>query len=145
MGRAPVVIADNWIPFTFKENIPYYLRVPESELEYLPEILNNRREEAREIGRNARILWEKYCSRSRRMVAALECIATLAASQGERLTFASLREMWHSKAFQEKCGWTTRQRLALRAEQRLRRWFPGIKIPGVSTLMRYRNPSNIIK
>jgi len=139
MARVPVIIADDWIPFSFEENLPYYVKVPERDLEHLPDILSGHRGRADEYRRNARMLWEKYCSASRRVVAAVESIAKMAAQSGDRITYASYQELWHSREFLERAGWTSRQQLALRMEQHLRRWFPTTKVPGVSNLMRYRN------
>lgn len=139
MARVPVIIADDWIPFSFEENIPYYLKVPEADIEHLPKILSGHRGQADEYRRNARMLWEKYCSASRRVVAAVECIAKMAAQPGQRMTYAAYRELWHSREFLERAGWTPRQQFALRMEQHLRRWFPAARVPGVSNLMRYRN------
>lgn len=143
MARVPVVIADDWIPFSFEENIPYFIKVPEREIEHLPDILSARRNEADEIRLNARMLWEKYCSPRNRVAAAIECIAKLAERPGQRISFADYRERWHSKEFLTNLGWTTRQRTALRLEQHARRWFPSARIPGVTPLMRYRNAPNL--
>ena len=139
MGRVPVVIADGWIPFSLEEELPYYIKVAERDVESLPEILGARRRDAAELGRNARMLWRKYCSLERRVVAAIGCLRQLATETDGRIKFADLCELWHSREFQERAGWTRRQQIALRAEQHFRRWFPAAKLPGVSDLMRYRN------
>jgi hypothetical protein len=142
MGRAPVIIADDWIPFSFSETLPYYIRVAEKDVEHLPDILAARRDEAQTLGRNARTLWEHNCSKTRRITAAVECVAKLAA-QGAKMSFVQYRELWHSKSFLRKAGWTTRQRLALRLEQRVQQWFPGVKVPGVSATMRHPIVGNL--
>jgi hypothetical protein len=139
MARVPVIIADDWIPISFEEKLPYYIKVLEKDIEHLPEILSQYRKEGEELGRNARMLWEKYCSLERRAAAAVECIAKLAAQSRGRMSYADYRERWHSRDFLKKAGWTARQQLALRIEQHVRRHFPKAKIPGVSDLMRYRN------
>ena len=46
MARAPVIIADDWIPFSFNESAPYFVRVLEKDIEHLPDILHARRGEA---------------------------------------------------------------------------------------------------
>ena len=143
MARVPVIIADDWIPMSFEEKIPYFIKVAEKDIEHLPEILSARRGEADELRRNARMLWEKYCSPERRVVAAIETIARLAARPGPRVSYENYRERWHSSKFLADLGWTQRQMFALRVEQHARRWFPSAKIPGVSPLMRYRNAPNL--
>jgi hypothetical protein len=121
MGRVPVIIADDWIPFGFEESAPYFVRVGEKNVEALPRILAAVRDKAEELGRNARMLWEKHCSPARRVVAAVEAIARFAKSPGRRPTFTEYRALWHSHAFRAKCGWTLRQRLALRMKQHAKR------------------------
>lgn len=121
LARVPVMIADDWIPFAFGEGTPYYIRVKESDVERLPEILSARRNDAQELGRNARELWKKHCSATRRVVAALQSITKLAES-GVRRSFADYRDLWHSRAFLQRCGWTLRQRVSLRLRQHLNRW-----------------------
>lgn len=62
MGRVPVIISDDWIPIT---DIPWHLfsiRIAESDVRYIPEILANRRCEAEEMGLKARKAWEEFCS-----------------------------------------------------------------------------------
>lgn len=139
MARVPVIIADDWIPFFFEDQTPYYIKVAEKDIEHLPDILSSRRQEAEELGWNARMIWEKYLSANRRAVAVVEAIAKLATQPGSRRNYADYRERWHSKKFLKQAGWTPSQQLALRLEQRARRWFPSARIPGVSPLMRYRN------
>ena len=58
----------------------------------------NARPGADEIRFNARALWEKYCAPKRRVVAAIECLTDLAARTEKRMSFASYRDHWHSKA-----------------------------------------------
>lgn len=143
MARVPVVIADDWIPISFDEDLPYYVKVPEKDLDHLPEILRDRRKDAEELRRNARTLWEKHCSLQRRMLSTVERLSKLAARPEPRLSYQDYRERWHSKEFLTKLGWTAPQRLALRVEQHVRRWLPSARIPSVSNLMRYRNAPNL--
>jgi hypothetical protein len=123
MGRVPVIIADDWVPFSFGEDRPYYIRVAERDMAHLPDILANHRKESEGYRRNARALWEQHCSRNRRVVAAVECVASLAARAGAGVSFEEYRQRWHSREFLVKCGWTFRQRLSLRLSQHARRLF----------------------
>jgi len=139
MGRVPVLLADDWIPFAFEGAPPYHVQVPESEVSRLPEILESYEGLASELQRNARLVWERYCSVQNRVTAALECLADIAAGTSGLGTFEQYREMWHSKSFRRKAGWTPTQQIALRVEQRVSRWFPGLRVPGVSASMRRSN------
>ena len=63
-GKVPVIIADNWVPV---DEIPwndFSITVSESELPRLDEIIRARKDEAVEMGLNARKAWEKYCDPS---------------------------------------------------------------------------------
>lgn len=62
MGRAPVIISDDWIPIA---DIPWHsfsIRIAESDVNRVPEILADRRCEAEEMGLRARRAWEDFCS-----------------------------------------------------------------------------------
>lgn len=139
MARVPVIIADAWIPFSFEEDTPYYIRISEADVDRIPEILEARLGEVETLRWNARRLWEKYCSRERRVPALVERLAKLAFGARPLPTFEEYRARWRSREFLEKAGWTPRQMFALRLEQRLHRFIPGIRVPGVSGTMRYRN------
>lgn len=143
LARVPVIIADDWIPFSFDDDRPYYLRVLEKDVEHLPEILSARRAEADQYRLNARTLWEKYFSPERRVVSTLECIRKLAEQTRERATYSAYRDHWNSREFLSKLGWNPWQKLAFRIEQHVRRWWPSAQVPGVSALMRYRNAPNL--
>jgi hypothetical protein len=143
MGRVPVIIADDWIPFSFDEEVPYYIRVLEKDIEHLPEILSGRRGEAEGLGRNARALWEKYFSERRRSLSLAEAVKKLSERTEPRMSYEAYRERWNSRDLLRRLGWTTKQQVALRLEQHARRFFPTAKIPGVSPLMRYRNAPNL--
>jgi hypothetical protein len=117
LGRVPVIIADDWIPFSFEEKDPYYVQVPEKDLANLPEILRARAKDAGEIGRNARRLWEKYCSPEKRAAALIELAGTLiegnyrmpgfesTAKDGIHLT--SLGELAGSQVNGSPYGWSS--------------------------------------
>jgi hypothetical protein len=121
MGRVPVIIADDWVPFDFPEKVPYYVRVAENAVDRLPELLSASVAQAEELRHNARTLWERHCSEGRRTVAAVEAICDLAATRTRPITFAEYRDRWRSRDFLRRCGWTRTQRLALRARQHLQR------------------------
>lgn len=143
MGRVPVIIADDWIPFSFPEPLPYYLSVAERDIPRLPDILEAQRDQAELLGRNARKLWEDYCSPKRSVISAINCMVRLQRETGAGRTMDDCRRKWRSREFLARLGWTAPRRLALRIEQHVRRRFPAAKIPGVTALMRYRNAPNL--
>jgi Exostosin family len=62
VGRCPVVISDEWLPPPFVDWNLCSIRVPESRVLDLPEILREREPEAKALGREARLVWECYFS-----------------------------------------------------------------------------------
>lgn len=61
-GRACVIISDDWVPNDGIDWSACSLRVPESEVGRLPEILKANEHRATEMGENARREWEKWLS-----------------------------------------------------------------------------------
>jgi hypothetical protein len=62
MGRVPVIMSDDWIPIA---DVPWHsfsIRIGESDVKYVPEILADRRFEAEKMGLRARQAWEEFCS-----------------------------------------------------------------------------------
>ena len=60
-GRSPVVIADDWTPPPGPDWDSFAIRVPESRIHQIPQILAERSSLWREMGSVAREQWEKYC------------------------------------------------------------------------------------
>jgi hypothetical protein len=62
-GVAPVLISDEWVAPEGPDWDAFMLRVPESDIDALPDILRAREEDAIERGIRARVAWERYFSR----------------------------------------------------------------------------------
>ncbi len=118
MGRVPVIIADDWIPFSFGDKRQYYIRIAERDIPLMTEKLMSQRDSAEEIGRNGRAIWERFCSMTNRTSAAISAISGLSALGRSSNSYQYYRSRWRSKAFLRRCGWTYRQRMALRVRQR---------------------------
>ena len=63
MGLTPVIISDEWIPMEGPEWEKFSIRIAESDVHKLPEILLNRKEEAVSMGNIARKIWEDWFSK----------------------------------------------------------------------------------
>jgi hypothetical protein len=61
-GRACIIISDDWHPNDGVDWNSFSIRVPESQVHELPEILKENEDRAVEMGRNARQEWEKWFS-----------------------------------------------------------------------------------
>jgi Exostosin family len=60
MGRAPVILADQWIPPSGPRWEDFSIRIPEGEALSLPRILEERENEAIALGLKARQEWERW-------------------------------------------------------------------------------------
>ncbi|MEO6731801.1 MAG: exostosin family protein [Ferruginibacter sp.] len=62
LGRVPVIISDEWVPIPNIDWDRFTITVPESKIALIPQILNERKNEALEMGRLARKYWEECFS-----------------------------------------------------------------------------------
>jgi hypothetical protein len=111
MGRVPAVIADKWIPFSFDDKRPYYLQIPEAEVDQVDAILREADSRAEEYGFNARELWKKYCAPSTRVYAALREITRFKNEGTNPKNYGECRRQWVSRKFLKQKGWTLEQML----------------------------------
>lgn len=62
MGRVPVVLADAWVPPEGPAWDSFCVRIPESEVHLVPQILEERCHQAADMGRRARQAWDDWFS-----------------------------------------------------------------------------------
>ena len=67
VGRAPVIVSDDWFPPPFVDWNACSIRVAERDVRRLPEILREREGEAQELGERARAVWERRFSPQRQL------------------------------------------------------------------------------
>ena len=60
MGRAPVILADEWVPPVGPEWERFSVTIPEADVLELPRLLASRESDAREMGIVARQQWERW-------------------------------------------------------------------------------------
>jgi Exostosin family len=78
-GRAPVILADQWVEPEGPDWGSFLLRVPEASVADLPEILRGHEPEAKERGARARRAWEDWFAPDVRFNTAVEgCVSILA-------------------------------------------------------------------
>lgn len=105
LGRAPVVLSDEWVP---PHGLPWHdfaVRVAESRVGDLPELLAELEPSAAEMGVNARVAWERECRPGpvlmRRLAQRLEeLLLTVDAAERARLPAA-----WGTARFAWRHGW----------------------------------------
>lgn len=81
MGRAPVILSDEWVPPVGPDWDSFSLRVPENEGPSLPKILQRNAGRAREMGRIARETWENWFSREATFHRSIESCLDIQASR----------------------------------------------------------------
>jgi hypothetical protein len=60
LGRAPVIIADQWVPPEGPDWDTFAMRIPERRVADIPNILDSCKDSAEERGRLARMAWEQW-------------------------------------------------------------------------------------
>lgn len=115
LGRVPVILSDEWVSPAGPVWPRFSIRIAESKLELIPDLLRSRVAEAREMGRLARIEWENWFSPDKKLVVAAAAIEELALMRPAGFdVLAKLREAQGFTARWEK-GWTLPQRAFRRA------------------------------
>jgi hypothetical protein len=62
VGRCPVIISDDWLAAPFVDWKSCSVRVPEKLVDQIPRILRDHEDEADELGKQGRIVWENFFS-----------------------------------------------------------------------------------
>jgi hypothetical protein len=62
LGRVPVIIADSWVPVPNIHWDEFSVRVAQKDITHLSDILFAKKDAAVEMGRKARLCWEKHFS-----------------------------------------------------------------------------------
>jgi hypothetical protein len=112
MGRCPVIISDDWQAIHGIDWPSCSIRIREREVPVLPQLLADRRADARRLGETARAVWQQFFEDSAKFRLYARQLAQLHAGRvngGENID--SLRQRWISHAFRWQRGWTMPQRL----------------------------------
>ena len=83
MGVAPVIISDEWVPTIGPAWETFAIRIPESDIGRVVELLEAREPEALEMGRLARQAWEEWFAKDRQFHYLTEACAKLLATQSQ--------------------------------------------------------------
>jgi hypothetical protein len=109
LGRAPVLIADEFVYPQGLDWPAFSLTVPERSVGKLASILHAERHRAAQMGRKAREAWDSHFSRGRILEYFLREISKLIRN-APRSTRAQEARRWHSWAMWRTNGWTIPQR-----------------------------------
>lgn len=94
LGRAPVIISDQWREPPFVDWESFAIRIAESQIEELPEILESRESDWKEMGERARSVWLKNFSISGAMNWLCESFDSLPTEDSIGLELAGLKRQY---------------------------------------------------
>jgi hypothetical protein len=117
LGRAPVIVSDEWLPPAGPDWPSFSLVVEEARVAELPQIAREREADWVEMGCRARAAWEAHFAHPAGVLGMLEAVQRIAEARARGETFDELRERWSSRAFKSANGWSARQRVARRVRR----------------------------
>jgi hypothetical protein len=109
LGRVPVILSDAWIEPSGPAWNDFSIHVPEKDAEHLPEILRPHRERSIEMGRRARLEWERWFAPDVVVPRFFDALATLVAAQPKPTP--DYADLWRSWRFYKPYGLAPHQKL----------------------------------
>jgi hypothetical protein len=113
LGRAPVILSDEWVP---PAGIPwgeFSIRLDESRIRELPAILSAFEPWAEEMGDNARSAWEKWCRPGPALMRYLaHSLEELILLRHQDFDGHAMTAEWSTQRFKWNHGWHPVQRVA---------------------------------
>lgn len=110
-GVCPVIISDDWQPIIDIDWEDCSIKIPERDIKKIPEILNSRIRDAKQLGLNAREVWEVHFSDGIRETRMLEDLLALNERIRRSRDVNNLGKLWRSGKFRRAHGWSFQQRV----------------------------------
>lgn len=110
LGRVPVILSDEWVAPAGPAWQRFSIRIAESKLDQIPELLRLRAGEAKEMGRLARTEWEEWFSPEKKMIVAAATIEELSLMRPAGFDALAKLRGAQSLASRWENGWTLPQR-----------------------------------
>jgi hypothetical protein len=120
MGRVPVIIADDWVPFSVDEE-DYYIRISERDAHRVDCILRNEINRYKHLRHNAQKVYSKYFCEEDRYLTAFNKIVELAEKLPNHIDKIFLTERLQSREFHRVNTWLLHQRVNRAIKWRWRR------------------------
>jgi hypothetical protein len=111
LGRALVVISDEWVEPPGPDWLSFAAFVAEDHLSKLPPLLREMEPSAPEMGRRARRAWELWFSPTRRVHHILRLVRDLSLRRPASYNEQAYRAQWTSWRMWARNGWTMPQRI----------------------------------
>jgi hypothetical protein len=121
LGRAPIIISDDWVPPMGPPWNDFSIRVAEDRIADLPEIVSEREGDWQEMGDHARHAWEQYYSPDKVLFRLIESIEDLMLSRPASHDESLYQREWTSAPFAWRQKWTVPQRLYRKVHSLARR------------------------
>lgn len=120
LGRVPVIIADNWVPFSIEAD-EYYIQIQESDIGKIDKILNTYLSSYETLQKSVGSVYSTYFSPERRYSVALNHLVSLSSMIPNNFDPDFLKRRLNSKEFWQMNGWLLKQRIARRVNTELTR------------------------
>lgn len=120
LGRVPVILSDEWVAPNGPDWPRFAIRLAESKLDLIPELLRARLGEAEELGRQARSAWEQWFSPEKKMGVAAAAIEELALMRPAGFDALDAVRQALSLGSRWRRGWTLPQRALHRLTRKIR-------------------------
>jgi hypothetical protein len=110
LGRAPVVVADSWLPVAHLPWNEFALFVKEKDVEQIPSLLESHRDQAVAMGIRARAVWDQHFSPAHVLESLISTAQDLLGQPyGAREKWQDFRELSHPKHWRNIVGWCRRR------------------------------------
>ena len=119
LGRVPVVVADDWVPFSIPER-DYFIRISESDVGSIDKILTNEVFKYGELWKKSTVVYNKYFEQSRRYSIAFDRLVALSDRMPNYVNRDYLLTRLRSSEFYKMNGWLFSQRLRSLLKRRWR-------------------------
>ena len=121
LGKVPVVIADDWVPFSIQEK-GYFVSVKENDLSNLIQILAQKEIVYEKLKTNAINVYKKYFNPQFCYSMALNQLADLYTRQLLHIDSVYIRHRWNSRKFWKNNRWCIEDRIVRKINKMINRY-----------------------
>ena len=119
LGRCPVIISDAWVPPDDIDWASCSVRIAESELHRIPEILKEKANQAKELGQNAHEIWKEKLDFPARYQYFLNQLYLLVMDTNSdfQMSYSDFQNKWSGKEMYKLYDWTFLGRIKSRIQK----------------------------
>lgn len=120
LGSVPVILSDAWAPVPGPNWDECSVRIRESQITSLPNILKDLQPRAKMMGIQARKEWERWFSQPNNLIHMVKKAFEMRMERMSPLNLTDLANFWNSHDFRKKNGWLFYQRVTNKFSRILR-------------------------